>query len=120
MRARACRRCVDYCLLVPPGPHSKDDPMLRRVAIVSAFAATLAMSLLAGCGIRGPLTMPKRPPAPTAPTVPDPGLGKAGAPAPSEFVAPANGAAPSATSTPADSSAPRSPQSAPGSASPAK
>jgi diaminopimelate decarboxylase len=53
--------------------------MLRRVAIVSAFAAGLAMPLLGGCGIRGPLTMPKRPPEPTAPTVPDPGLGHADA-----------------------------------------
>lgn len=52
--------------------------MLRRGAIVSAFAATLAMTL-AGCGIRGPLYMPKVPPEPTAPTVPDPGLGKPGA-----------------------------------------
>ena len=52
------------------------QPMLRRVAIVSAFAATLAMPLLAGCGIRGPLTMPKVPPEPTAPTVADPGLGR--------------------------------------------
>ncbi|WP_434033341.1 hypothetical protein [Cupriavidus sp. a3] len=50
--------------------------MLRRVAIVSAFAATLAMPLLGGCGIRGPLTMPKVPPEPTAPTVGDPGLGR--------------------------------------------
>ncbi|AGW92188.1 membrane protein [Ralstonia pickettii DTP0602] len=57
----------------------KDDPMLRRVAIVSAFAATLAMPLLGGCGIRGPLTMPKVPPEPTAPTAPDPGLGRADA-----------------------------------------
>ncbi|XQM36235.1 hypothetical protein DFLDMN_003045 [Cupriavidus sp. H19C3] len=48
--------------------------MLRRAAIVSAFAAGLAMPL-AGCGIRGPLTMPRVPPAPTAPNVPDPGLG---------------------------------------------
>jgi len=53
--------------------------MLRRVAIVSAFAAGLAMPLLGGCGIRGPLTMPKRPPEPTAPAVPDPGLGHADA-----------------------------------------
>ncbi len=52
--------------------------MLRRGAIVSAFAATLAMTL-AGCGIRGPLYMPKVPPAPTPPTVADPGLGQPGA-----------------------------------------
>ncbi len=50
--------------------------MLRRVAIVSAFAAALAMPLLGGCGIRGPLTMPKVPPEPARPTVPDPGLGR--------------------------------------------
>lgn len=50
--------------------------MLRRVAIVSAFAASLAMSLLSGCGVRGPLVMPKRPPEPTAPAAPDPGLGR--------------------------------------------
>ncbi|CAG2155012.1 hypothetical protein [Cupriavidus numazuensis] len=49
--------------------------MLRRVAIVSAFAAGLAMPLLGGCGIRGPLTMPRVPAEPTAPSVPDPGLG---------------------------------------------
>ena len=52
--------------------------MLRRGAIVSAFAALLAMPL-AGCGIRGPLYMPKVPPAPTPPTVLDPGLGQPGA-----------------------------------------
>ncbi|SOY51899.1 hypothetical protein [Cupriavidus taiwanensis] len=57
--------------------------MLRRVAIVSAFAAALAMPLLGGCGIRGPLTLPKVPPEPAPPTVPDPGLGRADAvPAP--------------------------------------
>ncbi|TWG83467.1 diaminopimelate decarboxylase [Cupriavidus gilardii J11] len=50
--------------------------MLRRVAIVAAFAATLAMPLLAGCGIRGPLYMPSQPPAPVPPSVPDPGLSK--------------------------------------------
>lgn len=55
--------------------------MLRRGAIVSAFAAGLAMTL-AGCGIRGPLVMPKVPPAPTAPNVPDPGLGQPGAVSP--------------------------------------
>lgn len=48
--------------------------MLRRVAIVAAFAAGLAMPLLGGCGIRGPLVMPQRPPAPVQPNVPDPGL----------------------------------------------
>ncbi len=48
--------------------------MLRRVAIVAAFAAGLAMPLLGGCGIRGPLVMPQRPPAPVQPSVPDPGL----------------------------------------------
>lgn len=52
--------------------------MLRRGAIVSAFAAMLAMTLT-GCGIRGPLYMPKVPPAPAQPTVPDPGLGQPGA-----------------------------------------
>jgi len=57
--------------------------MLRRAAIVSAFAATLAMPLLSGCGIRGPLTMPRVPPAPAEPTVPDPGLGNPSAPMPS-------------------------------------
>ena len=55
--------------------------MLRRGAIVSAFAATLAMTL-AGCGIRGPLYMPKVPPEPTPPTVADPGLGPPGAAVP--------------------------------------
>nr|WP_081624008.1 hypothetical protein [Cupriavidus sp. UYPR2.512] len=64
--------------------------MLRRVAIVSAFAAALAMPLLGGCGIRGPLTMPKVPPEPTPPTVTDPGLGRADAmPAPPATPAPA-------------------------------
>lgn len=53
--------------------------MLRRVAIVSAFAAALAMPLLGGCGIRGPLTMPRVPPEPTPPTATDPGLGRADA-----------------------------------------
>lgn len=53
--------------------------MLRRVAIVAAFATTLAMPLLAGCGIRGPLYMPSQPPAPVPPSVPDPGLSKPGA-----------------------------------------
>ncbi|RZT32462.1 LPS translocon maturation chaperone LptM [Cupriavidus agavae] len=56
----------------------KDFPMLRRGAIVSAFAAVLAMTL-AGCGIRGPLYMPRVPGEPTPPTVPDPGLGQPGA-----------------------------------------
>jgi diaminopimelate decarboxylase len=56
--------------------------MLRRVAIVSAFAATLAMPLLSGCGIRGPLYMPKVPPPPTRPDVPDPGLGNPHMPMP--------------------------------------
>ncbi|MBB3010519.1 hypothetical protein [Cupriavidus alkaliphilus] len=64
--------------------------MLRRVAIVSAFAAALAMPLLGGCGIRGPLTLPKVPPEPTPPTVPDPGLGRADAtPAPAPASSPA-------------------------------
>jgi len=57
----------------------KDSPMLRRGAIVSAFAAMLAMPL-AGCGIRGPLYMPNVPPAQTPPAVADPGLGKPDAP----------------------------------------
>ncbi len=71
--------------------------MLRRVAIVSAFAAGLAMPLLGGCGIRGPLTMPKRPPEPTAPTVPDPGLSKPDAtPATLPGAAPADASAPNA------------------------
>ncbi|GLC93613.1 hypothetical protein Tamer19_30210 [Cupriavidus sp. TA19] len=66
-------------------------PMLRRVAIVSAFAATLAMPLLGGCGIRGPLTYPKVPPEPTPPTVADPGLGRADAvPVPAPAPAPAS------------------------------
>jgi len=56
----------------------KDSPKLRRGAIVSAFAAGLVMTLT-GCGIRGPLVMPTVPPAPTPPTVPDPGLGQPGA-----------------------------------------
>ncbi|CAG9186601.1 hypothetical protein LMG32289_06530 [Cupriavidus pampae] len=57
-------------------------PMPRR-AIVSAFAAGLAMTL-AGCGIRGPLYMPRVPPAPTAPTVPDTGLGNPNTPMPGQ------------------------------------
>ncbi|WP_349304715.1 lipoprotein [Cupriavidus sp. 2SB] len=61
----------------------KDSPMLRRGAIVSAFAAVLAMTL-AGCGIRGPLYMPRVPGEPTPPTVPDPGLGKPGAVTPAQ------------------------------------
>jgi len=73
--------------------------MLRRVAIVSAFAASLAMPLLGGCGIRGPLTMPKRPPEPTAPAVPDPGLGRPDA-------APAPPAPPASDTAPAPSAAP--------------
>lgn len=56
----------------------KDSPKLRRAAIVSAFAAGLAMTLT-GCGVRGPLVMPRVPPAPTPPTMPDPGLGQPGA-----------------------------------------
>jgi len=72
--------------------------MLRRVAIVSAFAASLSMSLLAGCGVRGPLVMPKRPPEPSAPAVPDPGLGRADAT--SIPAAPAS-AAPASATTPA-------------------
>ncbi|CAG9178993.1 hypothetical protein LMG23992_03886 [Cupriavidus laharis] len=74
--------------------------MLRRVAIVSAFAAGLAMPLLGGCGIRGPLTMPKRPPEPTAPSMPDPGLSRPEA-------APAAPAVPAEpTTSPASSDAP--------------
>ncbi|GAA0844255.1 LPS translocon maturation chaperone LptM [Cupriavidus pauculus] len=67
--------------------------MLRRGAIVSAFAATLAMTL-AGCGIRGPLYMPKVPPEPTPPAVADPGLGQPGATPPA--ARPANDPATSA------------------------
>ncbi|WP_420994459.1 hypothetical protein ACKI2N_017905 [Cupriavidus sp. 30B13] len=66
--------------------------MLRRVAIVSAIAASLAMPLLSGCGIRGPLTMPRPPAAPARPTVPDPGLGNPNVPNPA--------AAPAAPATP--------------------
>jgi len=75
--------------------------MLRRVAIVSAFAASLLMSLLAGCGVRGPLVMPKRPPEPSAPAVPDPGLSRADAA--SVPVAPTSAptSAPASATTPA-------------------
>ncbi|KJK22834.1 hypothetical protein UB46_19055 [Burkholderiaceae bacterium 16] len=68
--------------------------MLRRVAIVSAIAASLAMPLLSGCGIRGPLTMPKQPPAPAQPGVPDPGLGNPAVPNPAAI----QGTAPAAAS----------------------
>ncbi|MGO4327059.1 hypothetical protein AB4Z48_22465 [Cupriavidus sp. 2TAF22] len=80
--------------------------MLRRVAIVSAIAASLAMPLLSGCGIRGPLTMPRPPAAPAKPAVPDPGLGNPSlpnvpspapaAPAPATDTAPAPAATPTA------------------------
>lgn len=73
--------------------------MLRRVAIVSAFAASLAMPLLSGCGIRGPLTMPKQPPAPAQPGVPDPGLGNPAVPNPA---APKGSAATAAPATAPD------------------
>ncbi|MDW3680900.1 MULTISPECIES: LPS translocon maturation chaperone LptM [Cupriavidus] len=68
--------------------------MLRRVAIVSAFAASLAMPLLSGCGIRGPLVMPKQPPAPAQPGVPDPGLGNPAVPNPAAPRGSASTAAP--------------------------
>lgn len=87
--------------------------MLRRVAIVSAFAATLAMPLLSGCGIRGPLYMPQRPAEPVPPAMPDPGI-------PPRIDATAPGEGPASA---APASAPRTPQSdtAPsGSANPAK
>ncbi|RDK08995.1 hypothetical protein [Cupriavidus lacunae] len=74
--------------------------MLRRVAIVSAFAAALAMPLLGGCGIRGPLTMPRVPAEPTPPTVPDPGLGRADA-MPATPAAPATAPASAPASSPA-------------------
>lgn len=54
--------------------------MLSRLRIVSAapalraVCAVLAGLTLAGCGIRGPLTLPQQPPRPTPPTVPDPGM----------------------------------------------
>ncbi|MBF6990992.1 MULTISPECIES: hypothetical protein [Cupriavidus] len=74
--------------------------MLRRVAIVSAFAATLAMPLLGGCGIRGPLTMPKVPPEPTAPTAADPGLGRTDAvPLPAQAPASQPASSPAAPTT---------------------
>lgn len=76
--------------------------MLRRAAIVSAFAASLAMPL-AGCGIRGPLYMPRVPPPPTAPSVPDPGLGNPGTATPAPPSAPAT---PAPTGTSGDASAP--------------
>ena len=72
--------------------------MLRRVAIVSAFAAALAMPLLGGCGIRGPLTLPRVPAEPTPPTVPDPGLGRADA-MPATPVTPAPASSPAAPTT---------------------
>lgn len=77
--------------------------MSRRVAIVAAFAASLAMPLLAGCGIRGPLYMPQRPAAPVPPSVPDPGLSQPGAPNAS------TGAATSAASKDSGNDAPASP-----------
>ncbi len=71
--------------------------MLRRVAIVSAIAASLAMPLLSGCGIRGPLVMPKQPPAPAQPGVPDPGLSNPAMPLPAaQGSAPAPAAPPTA------------------------
>ncbi|MDF3835011.1 lipoprotein [Cupriavidus basilensis] len=71
--------------------------MLRRVAIVSAIAANLAMPLLSGCGIRGPLVMPKQPPAPAQPGVPDPGLSNPAMPLPAaQGSAPAPAAPPTA------------------------
>ncbi|WP_081651438.1 LPS translocon maturation chaperone LptM [Cupriavidus basilensis] len=76
--------------------------MLRRVAIVSAIAASLAIPLLSGCGIRGPLTMPRPPAAPARPAVPDPGLGNPNVPNPAARTAPAapaDEAAPAATPT---------------------
>ncbi len=70
--------------------------MLRRVAIVAAFAAGLAMPLLGGCGIRGPLVMPQRPPAPVQPSVPDPGLSQPdAAPMPARTSSSSSSAAPS-------------------------
>ncbi|WP_411859804.1 LPS translocon maturation chaperone LptM [Cupriavidus pauculus] len=82
----------------------KDIPMLRQIpmprrAIVSAFAAGLAMTL-AGCGIRGPLYMPTIPPAPTAPTAPDTGLGNPNTPMPATTSMPADTAAQNAAGTP--------------------
>ncbi|EHP40521.1 hypothetical protein OR16_25122 [Cupriavidus basilensis OR16] len=60
------------------------------------------MPLLSGCGIRGPLTMPKQPPAPAQPGVPDPGLGNPAVPnpaAPKGSAATAPEAVPAATPT---------------------
>lgn len=74
--------------------------MLRRVAIVSAIAASLAMPLLSGCGIRGPLTMPKQPPAPARPDVPDPGLANPSVPIPAATPASAPAAASAAPAAP--------------------
>ncbi|TMS59314.1 hypothetical protein MW7_003820 [Imbroritus primus] len=56
--------------------------MLPRPRIVSAAPVAMRASVcvllaaltLAGCGVRGPLTMPQQPPRPTPPSVPDPGM----------------------------------------------
>lgn len=49
-------------------------PMIRTAAIVATVGLTLTVAGLSGCGIRGPLYMPKVPPAPTAPQTADPGI----------------------------------------------
>ncbi len=48
--------------------------MIRTAAIVAIVGLTLTVAGLSGCGIRGPLYMPKVPPAPTAPETTDPGI----------------------------------------------
>ena len=48
--------------------------MIRIAAIVATVGLTLTALALSGCGIRGPLYMPKVPPAPTAPEATDPGI----------------------------------------------
>ncbi|WP_428849568.1 LPS translocon maturation chaperone LptM [Imbroritus primus] len=40
----------------------------------ASVCVLLAALTLAGCGVRGPLTMPQQPPRPTPPSVPDPGM----------------------------------------------
>ncbi|WP_104657028.1 LPS translocon maturation chaperone LptM [Ralstonia insidiosa] len=48
--------------------------MTRIAAIVATVGLILTAAGLSGCGIRGPLYMPKVPQAPTAPQTTDPGI----------------------------------------------
>lgn len=66
------------------------------------------MPLLVGCGIRGPLTYPRVPPAQATPNVPDPGLGNPSAPMPASYPVGNPGNAPAASApaaTPAQGTA---------------